>query len=460
MKEKYLMLWTKSKEVKHINYHFSQFGEYIFYLEGIFPNQILYRDGDIRGAYGYNQESEILELIQSENVKKVVFHITYENAGTAKDLIEKIKNYDSNIAIMGYGTIPRLYPTLFNNTSVDVLACSGHDQKCIETFLKKYEVNRNPERLPGVKVKNKNTHVFMDALDGLYIKDSEWTCTPISLARAYYEENHHARYVLNVSTGCPFQCEHCLLQLTEGRVERRRTIESIDRSLRTLKGEFPYVEFFAANLTLDQEYVLELCQMMKKNHPHITWGCATRIDEVTRKKGGNLLMDDADLLKVMHDAGCVLVGLGVEGVTGNLNSIHTKDFVFEKTDQAIRNIQNAHITAKAMIMVRIPNQTRQDIINTFYYLTEMHTFIRPTLYTPYHKIDPSKISLYDLCKYNRKKRPDDLESPVLGISNEQFDALLKSPNRYKEILKCTEEELANAAAITKTKKIYKMKNVF
>lgn len=378
--------------------------------------------------------------------------ITYENAGEAQDLIEKIKDIYPDIPIMGYGTIPRLYPSLFQEIPIDALASLGHDQKCIETFLRDYQNDNNLHRLPGIKVRDKKTNQWMDASSSLYIADDEWTSTPIHLSRAYYEENHHARYVLNVSTGCPFQCEHCLLQLTEGRKERRRTIESIDNSLSALQGEFPYIEFFAANLTLDQQYVLDLCQMMKEKHSDITWGCATRIDEVTRKKSSSLLMDDAELLKIMNDAGCTLIGLGVEGVTGNLNSIHTKDFVFEKTDQAIRNIQDANITAKAMIMVRIPNQTRQDIINTFYYLTKMNTFIRPTLYTPYHKIDQNQVRLYDLYRYNRKKRPDDLESPVLGISNHQFDQLLESPSHYTEILNCTEEELALAENITNVKK--------
>ncbi len=452
MKEKYLLVWPKSKEVTHINYHFSQFGEYITYLEKLFPNQILYKDGDISGQYGYEEQNEILELIRQEKIGKVVLQITYENAGEAQDLIEKIKDAYPNIPIMGYGTIPKLYPSLFQEIPIDVLASLGHDQKCIETFLREYENDNNSHRLPGIKIRNKNTNQWLDPSSSLYIADYEWTSTPIQLSRAYYEENHHARYVLNVSTGCPFQCEHCLLQLTEGRKERRRTIENIDDALSTLQGEFPYVEFFAANLTLDQQYVLDLCQMMKEKHPDITWGCATRIDEVTRKKSASLLMDDAELLKIMNDAGCTLLGLGVEGVTGNLNSIHTKDFVFEKTDQAIRNIQDANITAKAMIMVRIPNQTRQDIINTFYYLTKMNTFIRPTLYTPYHKIDQNHVSLYDLYRYNRKKRPDDLESPVLGISNDQFDQLLKNPSQYIEILNCTEEELALAENITKGKK--------
>lgn len=452
MKEKYLLVWPKSKEVTHINYHFSQFGEYITYLEKLFPNQILYKDGDISGQYGYEDQNEILELIRQEKIGKVVLQITYENAGEAQDLIEKIKDAYPNIPIMGYGTIPKLYPSLFQEIPIDALASLGHDQKCIETFLREYANDNNSHRLPGIKIRNKNTNQWLDPSSSLYIADYEWTSTPIQLSRAYYEENHHARYVLNVSTGCPFQCEHCLLQLTEGRKERRRTIENIDDALSTLQGEFPYVEFFAANLTLDQQYVLDLCQMMKEKHPDITWGCATRIDEVTRKKSTSLLMDDAELLKIMNDAGCTLLGLGVEGVTGNLNSIHTKDFVFEKTDQAIRNIQDANITAKAMIMVRIPNQTRQDIINTFYYLTKMNTFIRPTLYTPYHKIDQNHVSLYDLYRYNRKKRPDDLESPVLGISNDQFDQLLKNPSQYIEILNCTEEELALAENITKGKK--------
>ncbi len=448
MEEKYLMIWPKSKEVKHINYHFSQFGEYITYLEERFPNKVVYRDGDINGEYGYHNDSEIIELIQKENIKKIVMHISYENAGNSKNLIEKIKEKYPNVFIMGYGTVPRLHLKLFENIPIDALACSGHDQKSIESFLKDYKKDEDISVLKGLKVRKKGSNQFIETSSGEYIENYEWTITPNTLASAYYEENNHVRYVINVSTGCPFNCEHCLLQLTEGKIERRRTIENIDESLSMIEKDYPYIEFFAANLTLDQKYVLALCKMIREKHPNITWGCATRIDEVTRTKSNKLLMDDADLLKIMGYSGCSLIGLGVEGITGNLNSIHTKDFAFEKTNQAIANIQEAGITAKAMIMVRIPNQTRQDIINTFYYLTKMKTFIRPTLYTPYHKIEENNISIYDLYKYNRKKRPDDYESPVKGISNEQFDELLKNPKNYLEILNCSLEEIQAAEEIT------------
>lgn len=449
MKEKYLIIWPKSKEVTHINYHFSQFGEYITFLEQKFPNKIIYKDGDISGNCGYNHNSDILDLIERENIKKVVMQITYENAGNAKDLIDEIKRMYPRIKVMGYGTIPRLYPSLLKNESIDALASTGHDQKCIESFLKSYNEFQNKEILKGLKIRDKKTNEWIETSKGEYIEDYEWTYTPMDLSKEYYEKNNHARYVLNVSTGCPFNCEHCLLQLTEGRKERRRTIESIDEALSIIEKDFSYIEFFAANLTLDQEYVIKLCKMIKEKHPNITWGCATRIDEVTREKNNKLLIDDKDLLQIMSSSGCTLIGLGVEGVTGNKNSIHTKDFVFEKTDQAIKNIQSAGITAKSMIMVRIPNQTRQDIINTFHYLSYMKTFIRPTLYTPYHKINPNNTSLYDLYRYNRKKRPDDEESPVAGISNEQFDLLLQNPKDYIKILNCTKEEISVASYITK-----------
>lgn len=150
MKEKYLIIWPKSKDVKHINYHFSQFGEYITYLEKIFPDKIIYRDGDIAGECGYNSNVEILELIHKENIQKVIMQINYENAGNSQDLIELIKKIYPEVAIMGYGTIPRLYPSLFNDIPVDALASSGHDQKCMESFLKDYAINEDMSNLKGL----------------------------------------------------------------------------------------------------------------------------------------------------------------------------------------------------------------------------------------------------------------------------------------------------------------------
>ena len=449
MKEKSLLIWPKSKNVTHINYHFSQFGEYIPYLESKTNNKIIYKDGDVYkyNECGYSDISDILELIKKEKIKKVIMKIEYENAGNSKNLIEAIKNEFKDVLIMGYGTIPRIYPLLFRNIPIDVLASSGHDQKCIESFINDFKLGCDINKLRGLMIKDNETNTFILSPSGEFIESYEWTRTPEKLARAYYEANNHSRYVLNVSTGCPFNCEHCLLQMNEGKKERRRTIDSIDRDLYEIEKEYNYIEFFAANLTLDQKYMLELCKMIKENHPSITWGCATRIDEVTRKKNDHNIIDDADLLKVMNDSGCTLVGLGVEGITGNLESIHTKNFEVEKTKQAIENIQNANIVAKAMIMLRIPNQTRQDLINTFYYLDSRNAYIRPTIYTPYHEIDKYNTSLYDLPNYNRKMIPDSNDSPVEGVYNYQFEELLQSPHSYKRILKCTKKELDLAKRI-------------
>ena len=46
--DRYLVVWPKSKDVVHINYHYTDFGEIVDYLNWVFPNQVIAVDNDVQ----------------------------------------------------------------------------------------------------------------------------------------------------------------------------------------------------------------------------------------------------------------------------------------------------------------------------------------------------------------------------------------------------------------------------
>ena len=119
--DKYLIIWPKSEDIKHINYHYTQFGESIDYLKKYFPNQIIALDCDI-------DNKDIIEFIRENKITKVVMQINYENAKNAFDMCDKIKNEFSNIPILGYGSIPIRLPELFLNSKFDLTHKEGDQE--------------------------------------------------------------------------------------------------------------------------------------------------------------------------------------------------------------------------------------------------------------------------------------------------------------------------------------------
>ena len=46
--DNYLVVWPKSNDVVHINYHYTDFGEIVDYLDSVLPGQVFAVDCDIQ----------------------------------------------------------------------------------------------------------------------------------------------------------------------------------------------------------------------------------------------------------------------------------------------------------------------------------------------------------------------------------------------------------------------------
>ncbi len=412
---KYLVIWPKSSNVMHINYHYTQFGEYVDYLNKKFPNQILALDLDI-------EDTDLNKYIENNQIKKIAMQINYENSKNAFDIIKSLKsNYD--IPIMAYGCIPRMFPELFIDSNIDMIINNGDDEVCIESFFENYKnlesVSEFKNKIKGGRIiKDKN---FIDTSSGEFLDGSEWGYSKEELVpiKEYDKIKGKNRYVLNISRGCPFGCSHCLIQITEGNIERRRTIQNIDNAITDISDKYKHIKIWAANFTLNKKYVDSFCNMMITKHPDVTWECATRVE----------LVRDIDMLHKMHLAGCTQISLGIESLN-NKELIQTKDFKNDEIDTAIKNIQQNEMKVKGCVMLGMPNQTKDNIIQTLSFLKERNVIVRPTIYTPYQMLD-KHINVEDLSKYNRKTLKND---NVKGVTSEQLLQLVKSPYDYDKIL--------------------------
>ena len=413
--KKYLMIWPKSKEIVHINYHYSQFGEIIDYLNKKVNGKIYILDQDI----DYNTKP--LELIANNKIEKVIMMVNYENCVNAFELAKAIKDIKNDIPIFAYGPLTITLPNLFLSSPFNIIHSNGDCEIAIETFIKYYKNNMkdNLKRLKGSKIVSFGR--FYNTLKGEYISNEEWGLSKESIVpiKEYDNIKGKNRFVLNISRGCPFACEHCLIQLTEGRIERRRSIKNLKESIDVISKQYSHIKLWAANFTLNKGYVIEFCNIIRESYKNITWECATRID----------LLEDEELLKLMSYSGCKQISIGVESLR-NKDLIHTKDFNKEKIINAIKNIKNAGMKCKCCIMIGMPGQTREDIIEIFDFLNSNGATIRPTIYTPYHLLN-EKNTLAEIVNYNRKTYK---AININGVDYMQLLELIKNPTNYLEIL--------------------------
>ena len=235
----------------------------------------------------------------------------------------------------------------------------------------------------------------------------------------YFKVKNKKRIIITISRGCPYDCPHCLVQMTEGHKDRRRNISKLKEYLYKNFNEYKYVKFFSPDFTLNKRYVVELCEMLIKDFQGIEWECTTRMN----------FLNDENMLKKMSDSGCKQISLGIETINKEELAYIGKKYNVDELEETIKRVQKYNIKIKACIMLGIPGQTRESIIKTISFLNRLHVEIRPTIYTPYQQMN-NDMTIDEIENYNRKL----FHTEIKGLTHLQLLKLVYEPQKFKEIL--------------------------
>ncbi|MCX6333081.1 MAG: radical SAM protein [Bacteroidia bacterium] len=153
---------------------------------------------------------------------------------------------------------------------------------------------------------------------------------------------------VQVTRGCPFNCDFCLVSKIFGRKMRFRETDNVVEEIKSLPSK--YIFFVDDNLTINKKYAHELMEKIKPLG--ISWACMASID----------VADDEMLLEEMADAGCFNILIGFESLNpGSLDETHkTHNEGGRNFTDAIRKIHQAGIQINASFIVGFDNDTLEE----------------------------------------------------------------------------------------------------
>ena len=153
---------------------------------------------------------------------------------------------------------------------------------------------------------------------------------------------------IQVSRGCPFNCDFCLVSKTFGRKMRYRDIGNVIEEIKAAPSS--YFFFVDDNLTINKKYARELMRALIPLK--ISWGCMCSLDVAA----------DDELLKLMADAGCFNILVGFESLNpASLDESHKHHNRGGKIyEEAIRKIHGAGIHINASFVVGFDNDTLEE----------------------------------------------------------------------------------------------------
>ncbi|MFN8392815.1 MAG: radical SAM protein [Bdellovibrionota bacterium] len=160
------------------------------------------------------------------------------------------------------------------------------------------------------------------------------------------------RFTVQTSRGCPWRCDFCASSVMLRERYRRRPVEHVLRDIEALIRLFgnPFIEFADDNTFVDKRWGRELCRALAPLN--IKWFTETDIS----------VANDVELLRLMKDAGCRQILVGLESpaqsdVDGLELRANFKARACSQYRAAIERIQSHGITVNGCFILGLDSHT-------------------------------------------------------------------------------------------------------
>ena len=189
----------------------------------------------------------------------------------------------------------------------------------------------------------------------------------------------YSRFPVQTTRGCPWRCDFCASNVMLNEPYRKRDIADIVRDIQAIQQlhRHPFLEFADDNTFVDHEWGKRLCRELIPLN--IKWFTETDIS----------VADDPDLLRLMRQARCRQVLIGLESPSGSaLGGIEMRaDFKNRRAEgnlEAVRRIQDHGITVNGCFIIGLDKQTPEVFQEIYDYAMEIPLYdVQITVLTPF-----------------------------------------------------------------------------
>jgi anaerobic magnesium-protoporphyrin IX monomethyl ester cyclase len=170
-------------------------------------------------------------------------------------------------------------------------------------------------------------------------------------------------FPLITSRGCVFWCDFCSTVRMFGRGYRWRSPKNVVDEMEMIHDNYGTSQFtfYDDAFTVNRERAIKICEELHARKLDLVWDCGTRVDMV-----------DRELLKTMHDAGCIAVWLGVESGSEVILDAMNKGIKLEQTRRAYKTAHEVGLMTIANVVIGFPGETEQTAKATINFVKELN----------------------------------------------------------------------------------------
>ena len=234
---------------------------------------------------------------------------------------------------------------------------AGEPEETFETLFRTLEKGADPVGIPGIMLRRES-----DIITGPpppFIRDLDALPFPARdlLPNDRYILPHNGKpfTLVNSARGCPQRCTFCITPAYYGRRMRRHSIDYILAEMNECVNSFglDHFLFWEETFTRNRETTLKFCEALGRLDAPVSWAATTRADR----------MDD-ELASAMKEAGCFMLGLGVESADRRILGEAGKDQDVSAIPRAVASCRKAGILTMGHFIFGLPGETPETIEKT------------------------------------------------------------------------------------------------
>lgn len=328
---------------------------------------------DDSSHYVWKEISDVIARFRPDIVGITVMTAKYASAIKVSEIAKGIG--DSQIKVIWGGPHPTICAKeVIGEASVD-FAVSGEGE---ETFMELLAgLQAGADDFEGIKgLAHKKGGVTQVNAPRELAQDLDVFSFPDRKAMVFPERYFTGSFGNMVtSRGCPFLCGYCSAKSIWSRKSRFRSIDSVFLEIRAIRSEFGTKNFYFwdDSFTVNRKRTVEICNKMIAEQLNISWGCTTRVD----------LLDE-ELLHLMKKAGCDYISIGIESGSERILKLIEKNITVQQIRKAAGMLKQSGIPFEAFFMVGFPDETAEDIEDTFSLMKQMEgASVCFSIFTPY-----------------------------------------------------------------------------
>jgi len=307
----------------------------------------------------------LLDLILTEDFDVLGFSVYVWDAISVFNWIKAVKKENKDIKIViGGPHFSYIYQKVMRNLpELDFIIRKEGEIPFLELIKRIRENNTNYKDIPNLVYRDEgNDGIIENKLAKPPIQLDAYASPYLTGILDEYLKDK-CRYIgLQTSRGCPFSCRYCVwnIQSSYNGVSRIRYF-SLDRVISELKyiekriKKWVSIEIFDATFNENKKRMLEMCQAIQNNRIKLRLGVRIRAD----------LLDN-DQIKMLKKMGVWIIRVGVESIGDSLKAVRRSQSL-DKITKNLDSIKKSGIHISGNIMVGLPQQTRNEVLNTIEY---------------------------------------------------------------------------------------------